>query len=190
MSAADLTALCAWPLTGLGCWLAWKIRTLPRQGIRYWIMNGVATVLVAGPLLAVLSVLHNHSQITLAVQYSLLAGIGVLILFAAWRSRSGGAINSVLLTTAGFLMFGWGVWSFFGDFVLRHRQVEGTVLEPRYEQSSVSCTSRCAWDYFITFRGQRTTTTREVLETVTDGQRIRAAIGRGSGRILAVETLP
>ena len=188
MSPVDLLAVAMWPLAATGLWLGYKALALSPKNLRRHLITVASRVLLVGPFLTLTVFFPHHSATVLALEYSIVAVFGVMVLVAVWRVEMT-RWRSLVGVAVGFLLLGWGVWHLGGDFLMRRARVEGHVSDKQYEKRSPTC-SRCIRDHFVYLGGRRYRATAEVFRTVETGQRIRAKVGRASRRILWFEARP
>jgi hypothetical protein len=175
MSTIDSLALAVWPtIIAAAC----VIRNKPRP------LTAAAGMIVG--LFMVLVVIYSFYRTAIGVAngYILVAMLGLLLISV--RSYSDWIIRIVLRRAVGVAMLIYGCWLLLGDFLLR-TQVEGAVVRIEKGRGNRAIDD---WRYHIAIGGRWFVTTKDVLESVEPGQHIRAAVGRASGMVFAVERLP
>jgi hypothetical protein len=172
----DSLALAVWPAIIV---VAFLVRSKPHPVI------GVAALLAGLLLVIILIYSFHHTAAGLANGYIFAIVLGVLFVFV--RRKNEGTVTLVLRRAIGAMMLTYGCWYLVGDFLLRRTQVDGLVA--RVDQGRSSYRSG-DWRYFVEVGARRFETTKEVYQSVEPGQRVRADVGKGSGKILAVERIP
>ena len=175
MNVVNSLAFAVWPIIIAA---ACVIRNKPRP------LTAAAGMIVG--LFMVLIVIYSFYRTAIGVAngYILVATLGLLLISV--RSYSDWTIRIVLRRAVGVAMLIYGCWLLAGDFLLR-TQVEGAVERVEKGRGNRAIAD---WRYHIEIGGRWFVTTKDVLESVEAGQRIRAAVGKASGMVLAVERLP
>ena len=183
MPHTDLFAIAFWPLIVLGLVFGMIARFVKPLHSR--VRTGMVVV-AAGLLLipfAIVVVLGHASALLVADEYAFMIVIGLV--FVLLRPRRLRKPFRAAALVVGLVCFGYGLWNFAGDFVLRREEIDGEVT--RLEQAtSIGFRSR----YAIEVDGQRYATTADLFELAGSGKRVHAEVGRGSGMILRLEPLP
>jgi len=183
MTQTDFIAACFWPVV-IAMALLWRAAREP--AMRRWLAQCAFWVAIGYVL--VLMVLNSYSLVALVDLYLLSVVAGCLFLWICLRSLSGRATHlttrkSFYLTLlCGAGLVGFGIYTLFGDFVLRPLELEGRV-EQVWTRGSRRQT------YYARIAGQTVKAVIPDYERLSLLPVVRVEVGRGSNYIYRIEYL-
>ena len=183
MTQTDFIAACFWPTMIAMVFLVRATRD--PAGVRW---TGHVAFWVAVSYFILLTVLNSYSLVALVDLYVLSIVAGCLMLWICLRAVSGRATHlttrklfyATLLSGAG--LAGFGIYTLFGDFVLRPLELEGRV-ERVWTRGSRNQT------YYARIAGQTVKAVIPDYERLSLLPVVRVEVGRGSNYIYRIEYL-